>query len=195
MSLMMANPGLSFSISAMTASAALRASASDMKPVRRMYSRFRTRSARASSVKDMLPPGGGAAPADRGGFHPFYHDAAPETKLRGRPRRADRLVPGVSRRGDRLRAEAARADPAGLGDVDHHAVGAAVLHLHVGVMDAGHPDAEGAVDVVAGLGPGRRQLLLDLLEVLDLEADAVAAAPVLAALHACHLVVLEVVDG
>src|SRR5262249_11917065 len=101
----------------------------------------------------------------------------------------------VSRRGDRLPPQAARPDPARLGDVDHHAVRAPGPPPDRRVMDAGHPDAEGAVDVVAGLGPGRRQLLLDLLEVLDLEADVVDAAPVLAALHAGHVVVLEVENG
>src|SRR5215831_20729011 len=102
--------------------------------------------------------------------------------------------------GDRLgsppcQSDPGGADPAGLGDVDHHVVRTVVLHLDVGLVLAGHPDAEGAVDVVPGRGTPGGELFLDLVQVLDLEADVVDAAPALAALDAGHVVALEVEDG
>src|SRR5262245_42576404 len=84
------------------------------------------------------------------------------------------------------------ADPAGLGDVDRHAVGATVLHLDVGIPMASVADPEGLVDVLAGLGAGVLQPLGDLGQVFDLKPDVMDAVPVLAALDSGHGVVLEV---
>src|SRR2546426_1863143 len=86
------------------------------------------------------------------------------------------------------------ADPARLRDVDRHSVGAAVLHLDVGIPMAGVADAKGLVDVVTGRRTGGLQPLGDRLQAFDLKADMMDAAPVLAALDACHRIVLEVED-
>src|SRR5262249_39600462 len=90
--------------------------------------------------------------------------------------------------------EARRADPARLGHVHRDPVGGRVLDLDVRVaVAAAH--AEGGVDVLARRGADRGQLLGDLLEALDLEAEVMDAGPVLAALDTRHRVVLELEDG
>src|SRR4029453_16857368 len=86
------------------------------------------------------------------------------------------------------------ADPAGLGDVDRHAVGTRVLHLDVAVPVAVLTDSERLVDVFAGLGPGVLQPPGDRLQALDLEADVMDAAPARAALDPGDRIVLEVQD-
>src|SRR3989454_1571556 len=86
------------------------------------------------------------------------------------------------------------ANPAGLRDVDRHSVGAAVLHLDVGIPMAGVADAEGLVDVLTGRRTGGLQPLGDRFQAFHLKADVMDAAPVLAALDASHRVVLEVED-
>src|SRR5712691_6494067 len=91
---------------------------------------------------------------------------------------------------DRLRG----AHPAGLRYVEHDSVWPAVPDLSVAVLSAPHADAEGPVDVLAGDSTGRRQLLRDLLQALDLEPDVVDATPLLAPLHTSYLVVLEMED-
>src|ERR1700674_596338 len=94
-----------------------------------------------------------------------------------------------------LVTQAGRADPAGLRHVDHDVVRAVVLDLDVAAVARSISDSERRVDVVAGLRPGRLELLGDLLEALHLEADVVDTAPRLAALDAGHRVALEVQDG
>src|SRR5262245_5870932 len=91
--------------------------------------------------------------------------------------------------------ELGSADPARLRDIDHDVVGAAVLHLHVGVALLAVPDAQGLVDVVARLRAGGGEALGNRLEAVDLEADVMDAAPALAALHSRGLVGLELEDS
>src|SRR5439155_26538146 len=91
--------------------------------------------------------------------------------------------PGGRERAPRRSALNRRSpDPAGLGHVDHHAVGPAVLDLDVAAVAATVPDPEGLVHVVARLGARLFELLGDRLQALDLEADVMDAAPALAPL-------------
>src|SRR5262249_44206266 len=84
-------------------------------------------------------------------------------------------------------------DPAGLGDVHHHAVGPAVLDLDVGVaMALTHPQR--LIDVIAAGRAGRGQALADLFQTLHLEADVVDAAEALAPLGPPCGLALEVED-
>src|SRR5215813_1748364 len=100
----------------------------------------------------------------------------------------------VSRSG--VRVEVGSAYPARFRHVDRDVDGAAVLDLDVRVaLLAVAAHAQGLVDVVAERGAGGSQPLRDLLQAVHLEADVVDAAPLLAALHARHRVVLEVEDG
>src|SRR5262249_18558888 len=108
-----------------------------------------------------------------------------------RPRRITRSSIG---RDDVLRTEAGGADPAGLGDVEHHVVRTAVLHLDVGlVLALAH--TERLVDVVPRLRPGGREPLGNRLEVVDLEPDVMDAGEALAPLGSGHRVVLELQNG
>src|SRR2546430_17730585 len=86
-----------------------------------------------------------------------------------------------------------RAYPARLGDVQHDAVRAPKLHLHVGTMVVAH--SESLFDVAAPLGAGRGELVEDRLETLDLEAAVVDAAETTASLDAGRLIVLAIQDG
>src|SRR5215813_8627496 len=110
------------------------------------------------------------------------------TPTRARARSISSYGSVTSKRGARSavlrgrgRIEARRPDPARLGHVHGDPVGGRVLDLDVRVaVAAAH--AEGGVDVLARRGAGRRQLLGDLFEALDLEAEMMDAGPVLAAL-------------
>src|SRR6185369_14186092 len=117
--------------------------------------------------------------ACRGGQKSGGSDLAPPARIADCAARAAR------------RLQSGGADPAGLGDVHRHAVGPGVLHLDVAVPIAVLPDAEGLVDVLAGLGSGILQPLGDRLQALDLEADVVDAAPARTALDTGDRVVLE----
>src|SRR5213078_3524121 len=108
-----------------------------------------------------------------------------------RPRRITRSSIG---RDEVLGTEAGGAHPAGLGDVEHHVVRAAVLHLDV-VLVLALAHAERFVDVVARLGPGGGKPLGDRLEVVHLEPDVMDAGEALAPLGPGHGVVLELEDG
>src|SRR5881628_675957 len=108
-----------------------------------------------------------------------------------RPRRITRSSIG---RDEVLGTEAGGAHPAGLGDVEHHVVRAAVLHLDV-VLVLALAHAERFVDVVARLGPGGGEPLGDRLEVVHLEPDVMDAGEALAPLGPGHGVVLELEDG
>ena len=89
--------------------------------------------------------------------------------------------------------EAAGADPAYLGYVDHFAVGAGVFGFYVLVAGAGVAGVEGLVYRGHFLGAGGGEAGFDFLEAFDLEADVVDAFPVFAAL-AGYGVALEVED-
>src|SRR6266550_3578840 len=108
-----------------------------------------------------------------------------------RPQRITRSSIG---RDEVLGTEAGGAHPAGLGDVEHHIVRAAVLHLDV-VLVLALAHAERFVDVVARLGPGGGEPLGDRLEVVHLEPDVMDAGEALAPLGPGHGVVLELEDG
>src|SRR4051812_42963476 len=83
------------------------------------------------------------------------------------------------------------ARPAGLRYVERDAVRTAVPDLGVAVLATPHAYTQGSVDVITWGAAGRRQLLRDLLQVLDLEPDMMDAAPFLSPLRACYLVILE----
>src|SRR5438046_7940681 len=87
--------------------------------------------------------------------------------VRTRPRRITRSSIG---RDEVLGTEAGGAHPAGLGDVEHHVVRAAVLHLDVGLVLA-LTHAERFVDVVARLGRGGGEPLRAVLEVPHVGAE------------------------
>src|SRR5215813_2559625 len=100
---------------------------------------------------------------------------------------------------DLLGPEGLRTDPAGLGDVDRHTIGAGVLHLDVAVALGAAvvvpAHAERLVDVVAARRVGGGEPLGGVVEVVDLEAKVVDAGPVLATLGPGDFVVLEFQDG
>src|SRR5215831_12605078 len=84
--------------------------------------------------------------------------------------------------------------PPRLGHVHGHTVGAGVLHLDIGVPPVSLSDTQRPVDVIARVGARRGQALGDRLQVLDLKAYVMDAAPALAALDPRDVVVLEVED-
>src|SRR5262245_57312965 len=89
-------------------------------------------------------------------------------------------------------AETRRADPAGLRNIEHDAIRAAVLHLYVGVTPVAHP--ESLVDIITTPGASRSELLTDRLQAFDLKADVVNATVGFAPLDARGDVVLEIED-
>ena len=107
------------------------------------------------------------------------------------PGQAGRALPSSTVLAHRILIQPPRADPAHLRNVNHLAVGAFVLGLHVLVAGAGLAGVQRLVDRGHLAGTGGGQPRLDFLQALDLEPDVMDALPVLAAL-AGHVVILEV---
>src|SRR5205807_1514865 len=105
---------------------------------------------------------------------------------RARSRQSLDLRFGSQRRG---------AHPAGLGDIQHDAVGATVLDFDVAARPVTLANAERLVHVITRCRAGGTELVSDPGETLNLEADVMNACPLTTALGARNRVALEAQDG
>src|SRR5215216_705712 len=93
------------------------------------------------------------------------------------------------------RLHPAGTHPTRFGHVDHHSIRAAVFDLYVPSWPMPLPHAQGGIHIVPRLRPGAVQLLGNLLQAVNLEANMVDARPGLAPLCAGYLVLPEVENG
>ena len=85
--------------------------------------------------------------------------------------------------------------PAGFRNIDNYAVGGAVLHFGVDMLGLPFAQTERVVDIVANRRSRGGELLIDIGEFVDFEADMVQSGVLFTRGHAGGLIVCEFQDS